>query len=268
MADETSAAPQGQATPTPAQAASEALADKGHDEPFFSTQGVDGKPQVFKTKDELAKAWKESGLMRSDYTRKTQELAKLRQAFDEERKKFQSERDEYDKKVRTKYDGYDQILKTRPDIMRQLDQMAQGPATPDAVFDRARSYADERAEKLAQELEEIKAQLEEQKTQRELEEIFTRKTGEYEDFDKEVILNQLQNLSSGEAEPLVDLLYWANKGRQNPLKVEERIKENLEKKASAGMVPSKGSAPIKQQKFNTLTEAHQQALADAGIGGG
>jgi uncharacterized coiled-coil DUF342 family protein len=258
MADE-QGAPEGQSAPQ---------IPSGTTEPFFSYKFADGKEEIYKTKDELAKAYRDSYLRQSDYTKKTQETASVKKQIEEERKKFQEEQKMF-LESRKKYDQWDSILKTRPDIYSQLERAASAPPDPASVFDRSRGYVDEKYSALEEQFKQMKAELDKDKTQKELDATFAKFKQKYEDFDEGPIMERLEYLSNGETEPLIDLLYWATKGQMTPAKeaeIEGRLTENLQKKRSAGLVSTKGTGIKPPSKsFKTTDEAKRAAFEDAGL---
>jgi hypothetical protein len=261
MSDITSAPPQGQVAPQPGSPATES-------EPFFSYKYADGKEEVFNSKDELLKAWRDSHLRQSDYNRKVNETVQTRKQIEDERKKFAEEQQQFSK-TKQQYDEWDRLLKTRPDLYSQLERVATSPQDPASVFDRSKGYVDEKYTALEQQFNEMKGQLEKERTQKELDATFAKFKGKYEDFDEGPILERLEMLAGGETEPLIDALYWASKGQMTPAKeaaIEEKIVGNLQKKKSAGMVPGKGSGAAPSKKtFKTLEEAQKAAFEDAGL---
>lgn len=230
--------------------------------PFYVYSGPKGE-EKYSSKDELDKFMREHALRQSDYTRKTQELANYRKQFDGERQKFSEEQKAF-LEAKKRYDQWDQTLRTRPDIYQQLERMAQAPADPATVFDRSKEYADSKTQELAARLEAIEKEREEERTNREMEEVFSRMGEKYPDFNKDSILEWLDTLKDGKTEPLVEALYHAAKGKMSPLETEKKITEKLQKKQSAGIVPGKGVAPKGQPQFKSRNEAAQAALRDLG----
>lgn len=249
---------QGAPAPVTGQAASQAS------EPFYSYKGVKGD-EVYSTREELDKAMRENFMRQSDYTRKTQEAANFKKQLEEQRKKFEEEQKTF-VQSRQKYDQWDQLLRTRPDVYQQLERLAGSPPDPSAVFDRSKQYADEKTNELMQRLEAIEKEREEERTQRELDEIFAKKQSEYEDFDKDGVMEMLELLKDGNTEPLVDVLHWARKGRLSPMETEKKVVEKLQKKADAGLVPGKSAAPKGKPQFSSIDEAAQ--AAQRALGGG
>jgi vacuolar-type H+-ATPase subunit I/STV1 len=263
MAESQSAPEQGQSAPQTPQGTPDTS------QPFFSYKYADGREEVYKSKEELEKAYRDSYLRQSDYTKKTQEVAQVRKQVEEERKKFQEEQKQF-LDLRKKYDGWDQVLKTRPDIYSQLERAAGAPPDPATVFDRSKGYVDERYSALEEQLKQMKAELDKDKTQKELDATFAKFKQKYADFDEGPIMERLEYLSNGETEPLVDLLYWATKGQMTPQQeaaIEEKVVGNLQKKKSAAMMPTKGSGGLPSKRtFRTVDEARKAAYEDAGIG--
>jgi hypothetical protein len=240
-------------------------------EPFFSYKYADGKEEVYKSKDELAKAYQSSYLRQSDYTKKTQEVANIRKQIEEERKKFQDEQKQF-LDTRKKYDSWDQLLKTRPDVYSQLERVAGSPPDPASVFDRSKGYVDEKYSALEEQLKQIQADREKERTQKELDATFAKFKTKYPDFDEGAVMERLEYLSSGETEPLIDLLHWAAKGQMSPNQeaaIEEKVIGNLQKKKGAALLPGRGGGIASPNKgFSTSKDAFKAAMGDAGISTG
>lgn len=237
-------------------------------EPFFSYKYADGREEVYKSKDELEKAYRDSFLRQSDYTRKTQEVAQTRKQIEDERKKFAEEQQQFTK-MRQQYDEWDRLLKSRPDLYSQLERVASGPPDPSSIFDRSKGYVDEKYTSLEAQLKDMKESMEKDRTQKELDATFAEFRQKYEDFDEGPIMERLEMLANGETKPLIDALYWAHKGQMTPqmeAQLEEKIAGNLEKKKQAKMIPTKGSSSSPSKRtFKTLDEARKAAFEDAGV---
>jgi DNA-binding transcriptional regulator GbsR (MarR family) len=269
---ETIAAPvQGQAPKTTEQAAQAAMADTGKSAPqesYFEYVLPDGKKEVYQTKDDLAKAYRDNFLRQSDYTRKTQEVAQTKKQIEEERKKFQEEMKAFTS-VKQRYDEMDRVLKTRPDIYSQLERAVTMPPDAGSIYERSKGYVDETVQSLKSELDEMKKQLEEERTKKELDSTFMKLREKYPDLDEGQIMERLEYLSDGKTEPLIELLYWAAKGQMTPAqeaKLEEKVTENLHKKRQAAMVPGRGATVSPSKKpFRTSDEARSAAFEEMGI---
>ena len=262
MAD-TPAPSQGQA---PAPGGATSLPDTANvsNGPVFEYTYADGKKEVYNTKDDLTKAWRDSFLRHSDYTRKTQEHANERKKFDEERKKFQDEMKAF-QESKKRYDNWDQILKTRPDIYQQLERSAMQPASPEALFQRTQGLVEESLNPYEERIGKLEKMLEQQRTDKEIDEVVSKLSSEYPDFERDSIMEALESIADGKTEPLFRMLYFANKGR-TPLQAEEKVVQNLEKKQRAAMVPAGGTTPKSSPaKHKSLDDAAKAAMKDYGI---
>lgn len=200
------------------------------------------KKEVFRTPDELKKAWRDSYLRQSDYTRKTQEIAKMRAQLEKEQNGLQEQLKAFtDRKSR--YDKWDEVLGKRPDVYRQLERMAESPPTAEVAYERATGYADQKTEELVKRLEALENQYKQAEEERELMGIFDAMEQKYPDFDRGSVREMLEYLSNGKTEPLVETLHWAGKGRKGPAEIEQKILRSQEQKKQAGLMPSGGSAP-------------------------
>ncbi|MHB9152951.1 MAG: hypothetical protein ACYC2S_09860 [Spirochaetales bacterium] len=243
----------GQADPAPAQAGQ---ADSGI---FLDLDDEKGVKKSYRTKDEFLKDWKNMGMMRSDYTRKTAEIAKLREEHERQRAEWDSKRQEES----SKYEKYNQFLRNNPDIYRQLQEAVKNGPSTRGVLDGARQYADEKYAELEKKLSEMegwKKGREQEEAKRKLYDSFKAK---YEDFDETSVEDSLKVLSEGDSEAILDLLYHSIKGRASasPLEVEKRIVDRIQAKGSARILPGNGPVPKAPGSYKSMDEAEQAALA-------
>jgi hypothetical protein len=243
----------GQADSTPAPAGQ---VDPGT---FLDLEDEKGVKKAYRTKDDFLKEWKNMGMMRSDYTRKTAEIAKLREEHERQKTEWDSKR----KEESSKFDKYNQFLRDNPDIYRQLQEAVKNGPSTRGVLDGARQYADEKyaaLEKKLQDMEGWKKGREQEEAKRKLFDSFKAK---YEDFDEPSIEDALKVLSEGDSEAILDLLYHSIKGRgqESPLEVEKRIVDRIQAKGSARVLPGNGPVPKAPQAYKSLDEAEQAALA-------
>ena len=258
----------GQGDNTPAAAAQTAIADTvsgNNSGAYFEDVLPDGSKKVFKTRDELAKEWKNSYLRQSDYTKKTQEIAQTRKQIEEERKKFSDEQKAF-LEGKKRYDDWDKLLKTRPDIYQQLERAATSPPDPSVAYERAREYADGSVGELKKELEAIKSQLDAERTKKEMDSEIASLKEKYPDFDETEVMSRLEYLSDGKTGPLLELLHWAVKGQKSPAQIEQKITDNLKKKSQAGMVPSSGAGTTTSNRnYKNTDEAREAAMREMGV---
>jgi hypothetical protein len=243
----------GQADQAPAQAGQ---ADPGT---FLDLDDEKGARKSYRTKDEFLKDWKNMGMMRSDYTRKTAEIAKAREDHERQKTEWDSKRQEES----SKFDKYNQFLRNNPDIYRQLQEAVKNGPSPRGALDGARQYADEKYAELEKKLSEMegwKKNREQEEAKRKLYDSFKAK---YEDFDEPSIEDALKVLSEGDSEAILDLLYHSIKGRgaPNPLEVEKKIVDRIQAKGSARILPGNGPAPKAPGSYKSMDEAEQAALA-------
>lgn len=235
--------------------------------PYFEFTPPGGKPEVYATKDDLAKAYKDSYMRTSDYTRKTQEVARIRAEHEKAVKDFQEQQKLF-MKTKAQYDEWDRLLKSRPQVARQLAQLGQSPAAPGEVYERAQSYADEKYKALEEKLASIEQEREKERFQRELDGAMQNLSGEFQDFDRDAVMGLLGEVSNGDTSTLLRHLYFASKGQKSPVEAQKKVLEGIERKRQAGIIPSSKVAPPSNGRApKTIKEARLQALANLEGGG-
>jgi len=250
MADPQVAAPEGQAAPAPADTTGQA-------EPFFKYED-----QVFNTREDLEKAWKDSYFRQEDYTQKSQANAQLRKQFESKMKELEDREKKHAEKVK-EYEHYDRFLETNPHVKQQLQRLLQQPQSPEVVYQRAESLVNDKTGELEKKLQEFEEWKHQQEIDREKQEAFSKLSGEYPDFDPNGIEERLTSLQEAKFEDLARILYHAGKGEQSPLKVEQTITDKLKKKGETKTPASQGSPPSDEKKFKSLEEARNAALRDS-----
>lgn len=221
-------------------------------ESYFFKDPIGG--QVFKTQEELAKAWEQSFLRREDYSRKTGDLASQRRQHEQERANFERQRKEFEeemRRTRDEYKSFDERIRKNPQIYQMLKQQLnnQTGLNQDAI-DRLidQKYGDKfkkidqwEAEKLANE----------QKS-----EAINALKLMYEDFDEGPIQEMYDKLlNDNSIQSLMEIFYHAHKGRSiNPLDVERKMTAEIAKKRQAGLTSSQGSkatgSPVVHRTLN------------------
>jgi len=215
----------GKATSAPAKTTPSAQGTAAVGKPHFEYEWEDGTKESYATEEDFKRAWRDGRLRHKDYTKKTQELAEQRKAFDQERQKLEQVAGEA-RKLHGQWKPVDDWLKSRPDVSDYIVKNMRNP-TPDAIAEQVRAP-------INQELEQTKSQLQqlmEWKQKREEEEkkqqIYDHLSKQYEDFSPEEIEEELNrfNESPDEDDPMkmAELLYWARKGRAVPRKVGETV---------------------------------------------
>lgn len=245
--------------------AAEAASSPGttQDEPFYSFS-LGGKEETYKTKEDLDKAYRDSFMRQSDYTRKTQEHAKAVKEFERQRQEFDQSRKDHERRMQ-QYAEWDRLLKSRPEIERQLMSLAQQGASPNELYERTTSYADEKYSALENKLREF----EEREKQRELmhqrDSIFSDMASKYEDFDPDAVQVALEQLSGDDLRPLIETIYFSEKGRKPTAEVEQKIVEGLKKKEGAAMLGGGGKPSSGKKVYTDPDEARQAAKEALGV---
>lgn len=228
------------------------------EQPFFSTK-IGEEEIKFRNAQELEREFKDSYLRRADYQRKTQTLAEQRKEVEQRQKELEDQYKEFVRKKQT-YDQWDQTLKSRPDLYNKLLQIGTNPG-PETYGLKAQAYADEKIKSLEDKLNSILEERQYEKKNKELEDIYSEMAQVYPDFDRDAVHSRLEELTTGELRPLIQNLYYANKGSITPEQIEQTMLKNQQAKQRAKMMPSGGGQVSNKKAFKNLKEAKQAALA-------
>ena len=248
------------------EARGQALAEVGGDEatPFHSYKGEDGTEQKWKTPDELNDFIKKSGMFQKDYTQKSQKREKEYQQrmaeVQKEREEFKKQREDWEKNEKAKYDRYNQVLSTRPNIQRMLADAVSKPTSPDEIFERSQSYADQKYQSLEQRLAQFEQRLEEEKLEKERDAKFAELEQEIPGFDRNVVTEALQQLDAGDMKSLMAMIYKSHK--YNPVEMQQDAEEKIVAKAGAKMVPGGGGPAPKSRGSTDPKIAREEAIRD------
>ena len=231
---------------------------------FHSYTGEDGKTQSWKTPDELNDFIKKSGMFQADYTKKSQqresEYRKRMQELDKRDQDWKKQKEDWEKGEKAKYDRYNEALSKRPHIAQQLAWLVDQPTSPDEVYDRSRSYADERYSNLEQKLTAVEQQLAEERLEKERDKYFAELEEEIPGFDRNQVMEALQSMDAGDMKSLMATIWKAN--QYNPVEMQAKIEQNIAKKKDAKMVPAGGGPASKGKGPVGIKKAHEEALRD------
>jgi hypothetical protein len=246
---------QGQAASTPSS------------KPYFDYKFDDGEEVSFKSPDELAQYFRGGVLRHKDYTKKTQAHSEQVKQFESERKKHEATLEQLNG-LKGKYDKIEQFVKQRPDVYdRILKEMKQ--PSPSAAQGNAQKYFEEQIQSLRQEYDGKLSKYEE-RMKREEDEARRKSTigslkSRYEDFDEDSVnklVSELTEQAPGdELHSLMELLYWANKGRGSYAKMEEKLTDGLKRKA--GMKPTLTGSPAPEGSGPAVFKNIKEAAAAA-----
>ena len=201
-------------------------------EPFYSYEFDDGEKKAFNTPDELNEYVRGGTLRHKDYTKKTTEVARMREDYETKQAKYDAEYTTF-LQQRQEHDLMEKQLQALPpEVYERLKQgIKNQPNKP---------QTDPRLDKFLEEQEQTKKQQQEAAMR---DKAFDSLSRSYKDFDKESIQamsDQLRELPPGdEMRAFMELLYFARKGKETPAEAERRITTNLERKS--GVRPPMGN---------------------------
>jgi len=249
------------------QAVAELGGDAGEEQSPFFEFGDGDKKLAFKTPDELKEHLSKSINFESDYTKKSQQReAEYRKKMEEIQRKdeeFRKQQEEWEKSTKSKYDKYEEVLKTRPAVAKELARLAETPVTPNEIYDRSRSYADEKTSELEQKLQALIEEREAEKLERQRDSVYAELEKDYPDI-REVSTKALSELDGNDMRQLVEMVYKASK--YNPQEIREAVEQDIARKSGAKMVPGGGGPPPASKGSTDPREAHAQAMREyAGI---
>ena len=248
------------------EATGQALAEVGGEEatPFHSYTGEDGTEQKWKSPDELNEFIKKSGMFQKDYTQKSQKREQeYRQRMAEvqkEREEFKKQREDWEKNEKAKYDRYNQVLSTRPNIQRMLADAVNKPTSPDEIFERSQSYADQKYQTLEQKIAALEQEREEERLSKERDAKFEELEKEIPGFDRNVVTESLQQLDAGDMKSLMAMIYKSSK--YNPVEMQQDVEEMIAAKSGAKMVPGGGGPTPKSRGSTDPKSAREEAMRD------
>jgi hypothetical protein len=149
-----------------------------------------------------------------------------------------------------------------PQVMQEIIQKYKGKTSTGA-----------QDESLRKELNDLKQMIDDKEKKSEQEnkrkQIYSWMGERYQDFDGESVDkflgDMLETPEGDEMRSLVELVYWANKGRMSPAQIENNITQNLAKKQNIKpAMTSSGNVPNGPRGFKSLEEAAEAAKAKYG----
>lgn len=229
-------------------------------DPFFKYKFDDGEEVAFKSQDELASAFRGGYLRHKDYTKKTQSHAEAVKAFEAQKKQHEETLNQING-MKSKYEPIDEFIKKNPAVYERLVREMKGPQ---ARVENTQKYVDERTKALEEKIESLVKERETEKAQRDSESkrksTFDAMKGRYEDFDENSVNQMVSSLYEGapgdEMAQLVELIYWASKGKGGGAKMAEKITSELQRKSQ--LKPTMGDSPLAGDtghKFKNIREA-------------
>lgn len=229
---------------------------------FHSYEDGDGNKTDFKDANEVNDFIRRSGMMRADYSRKTQTLAADRKTYESDKARTDAEYTSFLQSKQENDKVNDMLKSLPPEVFERLKQGIKGQPRPQA-----------RDPEVDQMLKDFKNSQKERETERQQtsdnearERAFESLSKSYDDFDKESVLGLVQRLEEVPQEDqmrtFMEILYQANKGKTTPAEIEKRLAQNLENKSklstpmgSTKSTPGKGSS-----SYSDLNDARAAAM--------
>lgn len=223
--------------------------------PFFTWEDEAGKKHEFHTPDDLKKAYGKGWLLQSDYTRKTQALAKEREEMQMMQKRIQ-ELDE-------RHASYDKFLKENPHIFRMLKEAKEKGTTGDVAVEKSQALIQEMKEELQKQIDEVK----EWKAQKEFtthrDTIYDGLKQRFPDFSRERIQAVMNDIDPTDIGSLAELLYYADKGRSlSSADQRARMAESQTRKQQARVMPGGGAPVMQKTSSESLDDARDLAMRE------
>ena len=243
----------------------EAAAEVGAtDGGFHSYTGEDGNTTSWKNPDELNQWIKKSGMFEADYTRKSQaretEYRDNMAKVEKDRADFDKQRTDWEKNEKAKYDRYNEALQKRPAIAQQLQRLVNTPASPDEAFQRSQGYADQKYDEIAKRLDAFDEDKKQAELEKQTEAIYDELGKQYQGFDRETVKAALNSLDGNDPRALIDMIWRSS--QYDPAGMQERVEQNIAKKAGSGMLPTGGgSPPVKKSGSNDPKAVNEEAQA-------
>ena len=232
---------------------------------FYEFMKPDGSKESYSTKEDLDKAYRDSFLRQSDYTRKTQTVSQMQKEIKDREAKLEKMQEDLERKSR-EFQDYDRLVSNRPDLYKYLQTQLTRPASPDVAYERAQKYSDEKYTTLEKELGEIKSQLLEQQLAKQRDGLYESFSKEYPDFDRVKADEILEQLGSGDLATIVRVAHHAARGMASPAKVEEKLVRAAKEKEAGKLVPSGGAPPsATSTKGKSLNERAELAKRELGL---
>lgn len=248
---------------------------QGGDDYFYSYESDNGEVSNFKDQNEVREYIRSGTLRQGDYTRKTQELAKQRKEFETNQANFDTgfkDLKSATQQMNTQKAQLDRVLKSLPaHIYKQVvDAAKAGDIRPQDIAS-SPEFA-----KLTQRLDDRDAKdqkiVDQQAQETAVENAHLSLAKAYPNYNRETVLAEMDRLGKiapgDDQRSLMELIYYAGLGRQNPAKLEQNIAENLERKQNlkAPMTKTVKVPKGQPQVYASLDEAAEAARENSNGG--
>jgi len=227
--------------------------------PYFEYEWEDGKKDSFASVEDLKRSYREGVLRHRDYTKKTQELAEQRKTHETERKALEATAVQV-RAMESQWRPVDEFLKNRQDVYQYIQSQMRQPG-PDIMARQTQNLVENKTKGIEDKLKAFEEWKEEQDLERQKRSLFDQFKKTYDDFDEDAISEELRKANETPEEDslrsLVEMIYFARKGRETPIEIEKRIAETSSGKSQKrppvppGKAPKEGPTTVPR----TFTEA-------------
>ena len=250
----------GQPEPEPAAAAvaDPAVLPGEPSAPFYEYEDPSGAKSVYKDSAELTEAMKKSFMMQKDYTSKTTALSEQSARVKTREAELEKHAEEL-KGLGEQYKKFRDFMNARPDTFQKFKALVQSPPSPEESYSRSVNYTDGQLKEIKEMVDELKKYRADQEFETEKQSLYGELKNNYSDFDSAEVEKTLGALTDN-PKALLELAYFAQRGRLDPVEMERRAAETVEKKRRepAGVIPGTGR-PVKKQEFADLADARRAA---------
>lgn len=248
--------------PEPVKEADPIIGEPAEPSYFHSYEDDEGNKTDFKDANELNDFIRRGGMMRADYSRKTQTLAADRKTYESDKVRTDAEYTTFLTSKQENDKVNDMLKSLPPEVFERLKQGIKGQPRP--------QVRDPEVDKM---LKDFKNSQEERETERQQnsdnearEKAFESLSKSYDDFDKESVLDLVKRLEEVPQEDqmrtFMEILYQADKGKATPAEIEKKLAQGLEikSKLTTPMGSTKGAPGKGTSAFLTLNEARDAAM--------
>ena len=238
-------------------------------EPYFSYDWGDGNVDTFKTKEDLSARYRDKALMRQNFSKKTDALARERETFTANKGKFDAE---YTAFLTSKgeIDKYNTFLKQNPQaaaaIKREMTANKRSGNPQYTELDAKLKAQQEWIDSQEKEKKDGEQRAAESKA---IDTAHNNLASRYPSYDKKLVSERLKALNEApagdETNTLLELLWLAEKGKTAPDKMQADILKTLERKEGINPPLTGGKHKSSETKYGSFGEAAAAAKHDAGL---
>jgi DNA repair exonuclease SbcCD ATPase subunit len=231
--------------------------------PFYEwSDPREGKKYSFNSPEELHEHLNKSYSRESDYTRKTQALARQRTELNEKIARREQELEDQAKRIKElndRYTPFKNFIEQRPQVYDQFQRMINQPATAEDAFKRSQGYFDEQISELKKELEDLRGWKQGLDSQKRKDSIFSELGEELGDLDRNAIEEHLASIGN-DPKALVRTVYNALRAQRGELTAQKRAAAEMkQQERTKGFVSGGGSAKAPARTYGSIEEARAAA---------